>query len=219
MSLTTIKRIIRKSAKHIPCVSLLLTAAALLTHLYHPLRLQLIYTRAGLSDHEIWRVLSCHWVHLNEDHLLWSTMTFLVLGSISELMDRNRYVVTVGISAVLIPVVIWIGMPDLDIYGGLSGLDCSLYALLIFLFIKRERYTRSWIWLTLYTVLLGLMLGKILYEMTTGLTIFVNNTHTNMAPVPLSHLVGGLVGIAVGTSIFGRKSSKRCVFIFEFPSS
>jgi len=31
-----------------------------------------------------------------------------------------------------------------------------------------------------------------------GLTIFVNNIHTDMIPVPLSHLVGGGVGFAVG---------------------
>jgi hypothetical protein len=132
-------------------------------------------------------------------------------------MDRKKYILSIGIAAVLIPVTLWLGMPDLKIYGGLSGLDCSLYALLIVLFIKREWHLRNWLWIMLYIVLLGLLLGKILYETTTGLTFFVDNTQTDMVPVPLSHLVGGLVGIAVGTSMAGRKSRQRLFLIPEPP--
>ena len=205
MSLSALKRFARRARVRVPWVSLLLTAVALIIHIYYPLRLRLIYARAALQDGDLWRLLSCHWVHLNEDHLLWSAMTFLVLGSICEIMNRTGYVITVAISAVLIPIAIWFGMPDLKTYGGLSGLDCALYTLLIFLFIKREWKTRSWQWLTFYAVLLALLLGKIFYEVTSGLTIFVNIAHTNMVTVPLAHLVGGLVGIAVGTSILGRK--------------
>jgi hypothetical protein len=50
------------------------------------------------------------------------------------------------------------------------------------------------------------------YETATGLTIFVDNSHTDMIPVPLSHLVGGLVGMAAGTSTFG---VKRKIFAAE----
>jgi len=207
------KSTILYKVRHIPYVSLLITAAALAIHLYLPLRLQLLYTRTDLANQEIWRILTCHAVHLNGDHFLWSTLTFGVLGSICEIMDRKKFILSIGISAVLIPVMIWFGRPDLKIYGGLSGLDCSLYALLAVLFIKREWHRRNWLWITLYAVLLGLLLGKILYEATTGLTIFVNNTQTDMVPVPLSHLVGGLVGIAVGTSMVGRKSRRRSVLI------
>jgi rhomboid family GlyGly-CTERM serine protease len=211
------KSTILNTVRQIPYVSLLFTAAALVIHLYHPLRLQLLYSRKGLADLEIWRILTCHGVHLNGDHLLWSTLTFCVLGSICEIMDRKKYILSIGIAAVLIPVTLWLGMPDLKIYGGLSGLDCSLYALLIVLFIKREWHLRNWLWIMLYIVLLGLLLGKILYETTTGLTFFVDNTQTDMVPVPLSHLVGGLVGIAVGTSMAGRKSRQRLFLIPEPP--
>jgi hypothetical protein len=46
--------------------------------------------------------------------------------------------------------------------------------------------------------MLVLLPAKIIYEMASGLTIFVNNIHANMVPVPLSHLVGGVVGFSVG---------------------
>ncbi len=42
------------------------------------------------------------------------------------------------------------------------------------------------------------LLAKVIYETTTGQTIFVANTHSGMVPVPLSHLAGGFVGFIVG---------------------
>jgi hypothetical protein len=113
-------------------------------------------------------------------------------------MDRGKYVLTIGISAVFIPMAIWVFMPHLEVYGGLSGLDCSLYSLLIVVFIKRDWHIQKWEWIIFYTVTLGLLAAKIIYELTSGLTIFVNNIHTTMVPVPLAHLVGGVVGFVVG---------------------
>jgi hypothetical protein len=125
-------------------------------------------------------------------------MTFLGLGSLCELMDRNKFCVTVGISAVLIPAAIWWGMPDLMIYGGLSGLDCALYTLLMVLLIKREIRSGSRIWVSFFSLLLAGLIAKITYETVSGMTIFVSNAHAGMVPVPLSHLVGGIVGAGIG---------------------
>jgi rhomboid family GlyGly-CTERM serine protease len=181
-----------------PRASLLLTLAAGLIHLFYDLRIQLLYDRSALSHHELWRLLSCHWVHLSWDHFFWSAMTFLGLGSLCELMDKKKYYTTVGVSALLIPIAIWWGMPDLMIYGGLSGLDCALYALLMVLLIKREIRSGSRIWVAFFSLLLVGLIAKITYETVTGLTIFVSNNHTGMVPVPLAHLVGGVVGTGIG---------------------
>ena len=207
-------RMAREAAKRLPYITLILTAVALSIHIYHPLRPHLIYTRAALSDGDLWRLISCHWVHLNADHLLWSSMTFFFLGSVCEFIARARYVITLSISVIFIPIAIWLIMPDLEVYGGLSGLDCSLYSLLIALFIKREWHSQNWFWIICYTILIVLLPAKIIYEMSSGLTIFVNNIHTDMAPVPLSHLVGGLIGFAVGTSILGLKIKNPSAPIF-----
>ena len=187
--------------KRVPYVSLILTALALLIHYHHPLRPHLLYTRTALAHGDFWRLISCHWVHLNTDHLLWSAMTFFVLGSFCEIMNRGKYLTTVGISTIFIPTAIWFVMPHLKVYGGLSGLDCALYSLLIVLFIRREWSAQKWRWIIFYTIMLVLLPAKIIYEMTSGLTIFVNNLNAGMVPVPLSHLVGGVVGLAVGIVI------------------
>jgi rhomboid family GlyGly-CTERM serine protease len=187
--------------KRAPYISLILTTMALLIHYYHPMRPHLLYSRTALAQGDFWRLISCHWVHLNPDHLLWSAMTFFILGSFCEIMDRAKYIITVGISALFIPMAIWFILPHLKVYGGLSGLDCALYSLLIVLFIKREWRIQKWSWIIFYTIMLVLLPAKIIYEMTSGFTIFVNNFQTNMVPVPLSHLVGGVVGLVVGIVI------------------
>ncbi|MGD1974336.1 MAG: rhombosortase [Desulfobacterales bacterium] len=197
--------------RRLPCVSLLLTVAAVIIHFSYSLRVQLLYDRSALTHHELWRLITCHWVHLSTDHLFWSAATFLVLGSLCEIMDARKYYAAVGLSAITIPIIIWRDMPDLLIYAGLSGLDCALYSLLMVLFIRREIRSRSWIWVALFSLLLGGLVAKIIYETTTGLTIFVANTHTDMTPVPLAHLVGGSIGVLVG--ILRLKSGKAPVGI------
>ncbi len=200
---------IKNISKQIPWVSLSLTAVAFLIHLFHPLRPLLLYTRADMIEGEFWRLLGCHWVHLNTDHLLWSSLTFLLLGSLCEYMDRKRYALAMGLSVILIPAAIWFGMPHLMVYAGLSGLDCALYSLGVVLFIRREKQARRHIWIILYMLMLVLLPAKIIYEMSSGLTIFVNNAHTDMVPVPLSHLVGGIVGILAGIVDMSKSSSPR----------
>jgi hypothetical protein len=99
--------LISRTKSHIPYVTLLLTLAAGLIHLFYGLRIQLLYDRSALIHHELWRLLTCHWVHLSWDHLFWSAMTFLGLGSLCELMDKKKYYATIGVSALLVPVAIW----------------------------------------------------------------------------------------------------------------
>ena len=190
--------IITKAVRRAPRASLLLTVVAGMIHLFYSLRIQLLYDRSALVDCELWRLLTCHWVHLSWDHLMWSGLTFLGLGSLCEYLDKKKYYATVAGSAFLIPAAIWWGKPDLLIYGGLSGLDCALYALLMVLLIKREIQSRSRIWIAFFSVLLVGLIAKITYETVTGLTIFVSNAHSGMVPVPLAHLVGGVVGTAIG---------------------
>ena len=193
-----IMSIINRAVRRAPRASLLLTLASGIIHLFYGLRIQLLYDRSALVHHELWRMLTCHWVHLSGDHLFWSAMTFLGLGSLSEVMDKKKYYATVAVSVVLIPAAIWWRMPDLIIYGGLSGLDCALYALLMVILIKREIRSRSRVWVAFFSLMLVGLIAKITYETVTGLTIFVSNAHSGMVPVPLAHLVGGAVGTAIG---------------------
>ena len=208
---------IHSAVRHAPRASLLLTLAAVVIHLSINLRMQLLYDRAALIHHELWRLLTCHWVHLSWDHLLWSAMTFLGLGSLCELMDKKTYYATVALSALLIPAGIWWGMPDLMVYGGLSGLDCAVYALLMVSLIKREIRSRGRLWVACFSLLMVGLLAKITYETFTGLTIFVGNNHSGMVPVPLAHLIGGVVGTGIGL-VKGKATARQLAPGCRMPS-
>ena len=141
------------AAGRIPYVSLLMGVAALIIHVCHPVRPHLIYMREAVDGYEWWRILTCHLVHLNADHLLWSGVTFLILGSLCELIDRKVYSGVLLLSAVFIPLGIRIGMPALDVYGGLSGLDCAIYGLLAVWFVKRELREENRVWAMICMIL------------------------------------------------------------------
>jgi rhomboid family GlyGly-CTERM serine protease len=191
-------RINHQAARRFPYASLLLTLVAVIVHLTHGWRVALLYDRLALGRLELWRVVTCHWVHLSWDHLFWSGATFLCLGAVCEMLDRKKTRQTIMGSVILIPVGIWWGLPGLKVYGGLSGLDCALYALLFTLLGQQEAMSDNRMWAAVFTSGLLALLAKVVYETVTGQTIFVSNHHTGMVPVPLSHLVGGLVGFIVG---------------------
>ncbi len=86
----TITDIEHKAVGRVPCASLLLTLVALIIHLTNGLRVDLLYERTALAGLQLWRVVTCHWVHLNWDHLFWSGATFLFLGSLCEILDKKR---------------------------------------------------------------------------------------------------------------------------------
>ena len=63
-------QIVGQAVRRIPCVSLLLTVTAAIIHLSYSLRIQLLYDRSAPVHHELWRLITCHWVHLSTSPLL-----------------------------------------------------------------------------------------------------------------------------------------------------
>jgi rhomboid family GlyGly-CTERM serine protease len=147
--------------------------------------------RIPVATH-FYRIFTCHWTHYSLGHLVWSLGTFIVLGCISEMQSRRKFVVCLVMSAALIPICLHYLDPQLTAYRGLSGIDSALFFLaavpLIIQQWRAARPTRM-----LFLVLPFLFLAKLLYEQFTGRAYFVNTAGT-FAPVPLAHLIGASVG-------------------------
>ena len=154
-------QIIGKTVRRIPCVSLLLTMAAAIIHLSYSLRIHLLYDRSASVQHELWRLITCHWVHLSTDHLFWSAATFLVIGSLCEIMDPKKSYAAVGIAAIPFPSSSTRACRSEDLPRAVQ-LDCALYALLMVLFMKREIPSQSRIWVTFFALLLHGLVTKII---------------------------------------------------------
>lgn len=186
------------AARRLPCASLFLSAAAVLVFVLPYATTWLQYDRLAIAAGEIWRLVSSHWTHVSGDHLFWDVLTFLVLGTLCERMSRMRFWACVLGSTVLIPVALWITIPQLETYRGLSGIDSALYVLLAVMLLKDEVRDRRWGWVMALSGVFLAFIGKVGYEMATGGTIFVDSGASHMVPVPLAHCIGATVGMIVG---------------------
>ncbi len=182
----------------IPSVSLLLGSLAVPAFLLSWCGAALEYSRQALAGGEIWRIVTCHWTHFSFDVFLWDLVAFVFLGIACERRDRKSFLVCLGGAALLIPAVIWLVMPGLDYYRGLSGLDSALFGLLTVSLFREGIETGNRRRIVSVVVFTLFFLGKVTWETAGGGAVFAASTGGGAVPVPLAHAVGIAVGVAVG---------------------
>lgn len=186
------------TALWLPSVSLILVAAALAVMPFDTLASWLQYDRVAVDGGQLWRLLTCQFTHWSWDHLFWDAAALVFLGWVLEREERRSLLVCLGLSAVLIPAVVHFGLPELATYRGLSGIDSALFVLLA-VTLLRKCYAdgdRLWTWACV-AMLVGFT-AKIGFELISGGTLFVDSEAAQMLPVPLVHVVGGLLGACCG---------------------
>ena len=204
------------AVRRIPGASLLIAAAALCVYLASPLSEWLQYDRTAIAAGEIWRFITCHLAHWSFDHLLWDGMALVALGMLCEVEHRRMFLWCVGISALLIPATLWIFVPDLGLYRGLSGIDSAVFALLAMTILREYAAARRWGGVIVVGFVTLGFLGKTGFELVTGDTLFVDSAAAGMVPIPLVHVVGALVGLICGlfsqvhvySLLFGKEQSQ-----------
>jgi rhomboid family GlyGly-CTERM serine protease len=175
-------------------VTALASLPALAIHAWPALIQHLQFDRARVAAGELWRVVSGHWTHFSLDHLLWDLAAFALLFFLSWRESPPRTVATLASSAILIPAAVWVALPEITTYRGLSGLDSALFAFLAITLARRERKRGNRLLSSLFVLTLVGFVAKILFEMWTGSTVFVDATE--FIPVPLAHAVGAVCGVA-----------------------
>lgn len=189
---------IKTFASRLPYASLLPAMVAVCLAMLPAASQRLQYDRLAIATGDLWRMFSGHWTHVSGEHLFWDVWMFVMLGMLCEQNSRVRYAVCVVGSALVISLTLWIALPDLAIYRGLSGIDSALFVLLAVMRVKQDLRHRHWGWVTgLAVVCLGFA-AKVGYELATGNALFVDSQAAAMVPVPLAHGVGAVVGLAVG---------------------
>gem|GEM_PF-6556031 len=159
-------------------LTLLAVAAALLDGSLLELR------RGG----ELYRFLTCHFTHWTYEQLAWDALVFLVLGMACERRNRAAFHATLLASAIVIPIAVLLFAPNVTAYRGLSGIDSALFALLLTLELRRSRMV------ALCAVAFA---AKIVFEMTTGSTVFVSDLGAGVVAVPIAHLAGALAALPI----------------------
>jgi rhomboid family GlyGly-CTERM serine protease len=182
--------------KKIPFLTLGLGAFALFVFLHQGWSEALEFSRTALARGELWRLFTGHLMHFSADHLQWDLVVFVALGSLVELRNRSHFVSSVAGSALAISLGVWWLQPQFASYRGLSGVDSALFGYLAVDILNLSRGEGRRLPALAGGLAMTLFVAKIIFELSTGRTIFVEN-NAGFTPVPLAHLIGVIVGGAV----------------------
>lgn len=174
----------RNSVSALFCI-LLMTVAALLPGNIGLLALDPDLVRQG----EWWRIISGHWVHSNNYHLLINIAAFVALWS----LHGSYYSATrLGVLIVLCSVVISGGVviqDDLSRYLGFSAVLHGMFSWGCWMSIRNRDYL-GWVWLS------GLA-AKLIYEQIAGGSSYTANLIAMNVAID-AHVYGAITGLLLG---------------------
>jgi rhomboid family GlyGly-CTERM serine protease len=179
----------------LPVFTLLLSAIAIVLQFHPDLGNRMSLDRTAIAVGEYWRFLTGHLTHWNADHLSWDLFMFALLGAMIERRSRPLLLTTLLLSATSISMVTWISQPTVEHYRGLSGIDSALFTLGVLILFDDARRAKQPIaeWV-LIAMAMGFV-GKIVWELATGSTLFVDSSAAGFTPLPLAHATGGVAGM------------------------
>ncbi len=154
----------------------------------------LIYDRQAILAGEWWRLFSAHLVHFTPQHLGVNLLAVAVAGGLIERRTHPGLPLLLLGSALMIGPTLLVLEPQMAFYGGLSGIAMAEVVFLCWLGREGER-----LWRQMCLLVLAVLLGKTLWELVSGGSLLAVSTEQPFMPVPLAHLVGGLVGL--GTAL------------------
>lgn len=176
------------TASRIPWLSLTLAGLmAALFAAYGPVPEAWVYDRVAIYQGEWWRLLSGHWVHSDSGHLFWNLGALVLLGWMVETRNRLALLSSLLAGTLGVDLMLWLMLPDLSHYCGMSGV---LNSLLLFAFAAFWRNTTA----AILTITGMLSLAKILIEISLGQALLSN---TAWESLPQAHLAGWLIGLVL----------------------
>ena len=173
----------------IPLLTCSLCAACLLLFLAcGPAPEALVYNRAALTQGELWRLFSGHFVHCDQQHLIWNVLPLLLInGLLEQRIGGLRCAGLTGLSCLGISLWLYFDQTDLIRYCGLSGILNTLFAVLLAKIWQEQRHP--------VVLLIGsAAVSKILFETLRDQSVF---THLSWGSIPEAHGIGMVVGLAV----------------------
>jgi len=180
-----------------PILSIFFAIPALIPFLFPSFTNLMQYDRLGIACGETWRIISCHWTHWSWEHLIWDVVVFVALGAVCERFNRRNFFLCIIFTSLLIPIGVWLLLPEMHYYRGLSGFDAALFIMAAFVMVDDKTLGKSRNSVLIKIAAITCLLAKISYEAIFQQAIFVQSGN-DFIPVPLAHLVGGIVGVVLG---------------------
>jgi rhomboid family GlyGly-CTERM serine protease len=157
-------------------------------------RLALRYDRDALSQGQLWRLLTAHWVHLGLRHALVNVLGFaLMWARFARDYSARQWLLIVLAAVAAIDAGLWLWDSTIRWYVGSSGVLHGILAAGTVAHLKRRE--------PLGLLLAALLAGKLLYEQRLGPLPFSGSA----AVVVDAHLFGVLGGAAAALGLKARR--------------
>ncbi len=167
-------------------VTITVSVIALLAWASPTLSLWLQLDFNAVADGQWWRIWTGHLTHYDGNHLFWDLIMFAVLGGACEHRHPRPFASAIAVMIAVISASIASFCDQVSVYRGLSGIDTGLFVWFVAdqchdCWRSRDRVS-AMIWLSLS---MGLI-GKLLYEITTGQILLLTHRDLRRWSNPIS---------------------------------
>ena len=183
--------------RRFPFITAAVTAVVLVAWLSPQLHEFCLFERTHISSGQWWRLLTGHLVHFSPSHLIFDSAVFLVTGAMIE--DRGRKLV-IGLlltSALAISAGLFWLAPELQFYGGMSGVATAMLC-----FVAFECARGSGIKRAVGVTVIILATIKMAWETQASRALFSIFDRPEIQLAPMAHIIGALVAAAIWATIW-----------------
>lgn len=191
--------------RQVPIVTLLVVAGGIVTYVIPGLASQMVYDRTAILSGEVWRLLTGNWVHFSARHLLYDLLALSIAGWIIERQGYPHFGLLCVLAAVGISAALLASSPEVQFYGGLSGVATGA---IVYLALHGLKEAGPWRWICLAALVL--IVGKVILESITGRFVIGASGSIPFVPLPLSHIVGGLMAALLFWWSRARAARQEC---------
>ena len=155
------------------------------------------YDRAAIDAGEIWRLVTCHLVHLNLNHALLNLTGFVLCNYFfDDLLRARQLVIWFVVSAPLVGLAFYGIDTDLRTYVGLSGILHGYFILCLLLGVRGQP--------VLHLIVLALVVGRLTWEQMPDYDVYYMKGIIDGRVYVNSHLYGAIVGAGLGAMMLWR---------------
>ena len=151
----------------------------------------LVYDRQAILNGELWRLLTAPFVHFSASHIFWDLLVFGAACFAIETESYRGFWLVCILSAIIPSLIYLLTLPELERYGGLSGLATGAAVYFCLCKVLHTRKNRI-IWL----FILVIMALKIVVETAIDAPLFVRTGSIPFRMLPSVHIFGYLGALA-----------------------
>jgi rhomboid family GlyGly-CTERM serine protease len=180
-----------KLKDQIKSLTLLIVGISIIAYGFPRLSDLLVYDRQAILSGELWRLLTAPFVHFSPSHIFWDVLVFGAAGFAIEAAGYRGFWLICTFATIIPSLVFLLTSPELEFYGGLSGLAIGAVAYFCLCnVLKRKKNRVIWVF-----ILVG-MGAKIVAETAMGFPLFVQTGSIAFRLLPSVHIIGYLGAFA-----------------------